>query len=112
MLTILFHMSVKAGHEAEAAKLATDLMASTRAEDDGCLNYTFYRRSDEPRELVLFEQWRDADALNAHIARLQRIFGPPDEHEPYPPTHHRRRLPKTFLAVFDRTEAVRYDGMA
>jgi hypothetical protein len=58
---------------------------------------------------VRFEQWRDLDALNAHLARLQRVFGLPDKHEPHPPAHHRRRLPKVFLALFEKTEAARYD---
>jgi len=54
------------------------------ANDEGTV--AFYRQRDEPRHLVLFEQWRDADALNVHIARLQRVFGPPDEQEPHPAT--------------------------
>ena len=111
MLTIFFHMTVKAGREAESTKVAAEVTASTRAEDEGCINYTFYRQNDDPRHLVLFEQWRDAAALNGHIARLQRVFGPPDEQEPHPPTHHRRRLPKAFLALFEKTEAVRYDAI-
>jgi len=61
------------------------------AEDEGCVAYVFYRRTDNPSEAMLYEQWRDAEALNAHVARLQRVFGLPDEEEPYPPTHHRRR---------------------
>lgn len=111
MITILFHMTAKAGREEECVALAKDAMATTRAEDQGCISYTIYRRSDDPRQFVLFEQWRDADALNAHIGRLQRVFGPADETEPHPPTHHRRRLPKAFLAYFDKTEAVRYDTL-
>jgi quinol monooxygenase YgiN len=109
MLTILFHMTVKPEREAECAKVINEATSSTRAEDEGCITYTFYRQSDEPRHLVLFEQWRDADALSAHIARLQRVFGPPDEQEPYPATHHRSRLPKAFLALFEKTEAARYE---
>jgi quinol monooxygenase YgiN len=109
MITILFHVTVKVGREEECNRLVNEAMASTRAEDRGCVNYAFYRRSDDPRELVLFEQWTDTDALAAHIVRLQRVYGPPDDNEPYPATHHRRRLPKSFLGVFERTEAVRYD---
>ena len=111
MLTIFFYMEVKAGREAACAALIKEATASTRAEDSGCVHYAFYRRSDSPRELILFEQWRDAEALAAHIARLQKVYGPPDETEPHPPTHHRRRLPKAFLAHFDKTEAVRYEAL-
>jgi quinol monooxygenase YgiN len=111
MITVLFHMTVKAGHEARAETTAKEATASTKAEDRGCLDYRFFRRADNPREMVLFEQWADAAALEAHVARLQRVYGPPDESEPHPPTHHRRRLPKAFLALFERTEAVRYEAI-
>ena len=111
MITILFYMTTQPGREEECAALSKELMASTRAEDAGCITYSVFRRSSDPRELVLFEQWRDADALNGHIARLQRVLGPPDDQEPHPPTHHRRRLPKAFLALFEKTEAVRYESL-
>jgi quinol monooxygenase YgiN len=55
MLTILFYMTVKAGREDACAALVKEATVSTRSQDDGCLNYTFYRRNDNPRELVLFE---------------------------------------------------------
>jgi quinol monooxygenase YgiN len=111
VITILFHMTVKAGREAECAGIAKDLMASTRAEDRGCITYTIHRRADNPRELLLYEQWRDVESLNAHLFRLRQIFGPPDAEEPYPETHHRRRLPKAFLALFEQTDAVRYETL-
>lgn len=109
MITVLFLMTAKAGQEEHCARLAKEATASTRAEDAGCISYSFFRRSDNPRELMLFEQWRDADALAAHIERLKRVYGPPDDTEPHPPAHHRRRLPKAFLDHFDRTEAIRYE---
>jgi quinol monooxygenase YgiN len=111
MITVLFHMTVKAGREAEAVAVAKEATASTRAEDSGCLAYTFYRRADNPRELMLFEQWRDADVLKAHIERLVRVYGPPDDQAPFPPTHFRRRLPKAFLDLFEKADAVRYDAI-
>jgi quinol monooxygenase YgiN len=109
MVTVLFQMTAKAGREAECARLANEVTASTRIEDDGCISYTFYRRSDDPRGFMLFEQWRDGPSIAAHMERLKRVYGPPDDSEPYPPGHHRRRLPKAFLDYFDKTEAIRYD---
>ncbi len=109
MITVLFYMTVKAEREEEWRELLGRLARSTHAEDEGCLTYVFHRRADNPREYVLYEQWRDAAALAAHMARLQRLLGPPSSEEPYPPTHHRRRLLAAFLAFFERTEAVRYD---
>jgi quinol monooxygenase YgiN len=109
MITVLFSMTVRTGREEAWRALLGELHRSTHAEDDGCISYAFYRQADDPRRYVLHEQWRDADALNAHVARLQRVLGPPPDDESFPPNHHRRRLPAAFLDLFERTEAVRYD---
>ena len=109
MITVLFSMTVKAGREEAWGVLLGELHRSTHAEDEGCVSYVFYRRADDPREYVLHEQWRDAAALDQHVARLQRLLGPPPDDAAYPPTHHRRRLPAAFLDLFEWTEAVRYD---
>ena len=61
MITILFHMTAKPEHQTEVQMLAKEMMATTRAED-GCIAYTIYRRADQPRDYVLLEQWRDAEA--------------------------------------------------
>jgi quinol monooxygenase YgiN len=111
VITILFHMTVRAGREDECAVIAKDMMATTRARDAGCVSYTIHRRADNPRELMLYEQWQSPEALDAHLARLRLVFGPPDDQEPYPEGHHRRRLPKAFLALFEKTEAVRYEPL-
>jgi quinol monooxygenase YgiN len=77
MITILFHMTTKAGREEECARVAREVTASTLAEDEGSISYTFYRRRDNPREMILFEQWRDAQSIVAHMERLTRVYGPP-----------------------------------
>jgi quinol monooxygenase YgiN len=84
-------------------------VASTHGEDQDCISYTMYRRSDNPRELLLFEQWRDQDALDAHLARLRKVYGPADEQAAEPP---RRRVPKAVLAPFEHVEAIRYETLA
>ena len=65
MLTILLHMTVKKGREDEFRGMVTRLTQTTHAEDQGCIAYAFYWRADNRNEAVLFEQWKDADALNA-----------------------------------------------
>ena len=59
MLTLLFYLTAREGREEAFHDLAVSLTEITRSEDDGCLAYTFHRRSDNPREFVLYEQWRD-----------------------------------------------------
>lgn len=110
-ITILFSMTVKPEHQQAFTAIAKDMTASTRAQDEGCLAYTFFQRADQPRDFVLYEQWADAAALAAHLARLRQVLGPPDDQEPYPETHHRRRLPKAFIALLEKTDAVRYEAL-
>jgi quinol monooxygenase YgiN len=102
-------MTLLSGREDNGARICKELMASTHAEDEGCISYTVYRRSDNPRELLLFEQWRDQAVLDAHLARLRRVYGPADEQATEPP---RRRVPKAVLAPFEQVEAVRYEPLA
>jgi quinol monooxygenase YgiN len=109
MITIFFSVTVKAERQTEFEILAREMTVSTKAQDQGCIAYTFYRRADQPRDFVLYEQWHDAAALSAHLTRLHQVLGPPDDREPYPETHHRRRLPKAFLALLEKTDAVRYE---
>ena len=111
MITIFFSVTVKAEHQAEFEVLAREITTSTRAQDQGCIAYAFYRRADLPRDFILYEQWTDAAALTAHLSRLRQVFGPSDDQEPYPETHHRRRLPKAFLALLEKTDAVRYEAL-
>lgn len=100
MITILFRMTVKAERDAEWRALAAQLTRSTRSEDAGCVNYVYHRQIDNPREYVLYEQWRDEEALTAHLARLVGQLGPPPAGG---------RLPARFLDHFEQTQAVRYE---
>jgi len=99
MLTILYYVTVKEGNEQAVQELVTRLATTTRAEDAGCLAYTFYQQQDNPREYVLFEQWRDQAALDAHLARLQAVFGPP---------RPGGRVPAAILDLYEKTRSVRY----
>ena len=109
MITVLFSMTVRPDKEDEFREMVERLTTTTRAEDAGCLAYDFYRQAGSPNEALLFEQWSDQDALDAHIARLQKTFGPPDDDEGYPITHFRRRLPRAFLDLLEKADVKRYE---
>ena len=111
MITIFFSVTVKRECQSEFEILAREMTASTRSQDEGCIAYAFYRRGDQPRDFVLYEQWKDAAALASHLQRLSQVLGPPDDQEPYPETHHRRRLPKALLALLETSDAVRYEAL-
>ena len=83
-ITIFFTTTVKPEHQEAFNAVAKEMTETTRAQDEGCLAYTFFRRADQPHDFVLYEQWADATALAAHLARLRQVLGPPDDQEPYP----------------------------
>ena len=76
-ITAIWFLTAKAGREDEVYKLFKQLGESTRAEDKGCLNYIYLRKSDDHREFALFERWKDLASLQAHITRMQAVYGPP-----------------------------------
>jgi quinol monooxygenase YgiN len=98
-VTILFSITVKEGKEQEVADMMQRLTSSTRAEDDGVLSYLFLQQQNSARDYVLYEQWRDSAALNAHLKRLQKVFGPPREGG---------AIPAAILDLFETSRAVRY----
>jgi quinol monooxygenase YgiN len=103
MITILFHMTVKSGREQEFVDLALRLTPITRAEDEGCLAYVYLRDKANPLELVLYEQWRDQAALDAHIAHLVRLLGAPRPGDV---------LPAAFMDPLEKTWPAGYDVIA
>ena len=103
MLTLLFYLTAREGREEPFHDLAVRLTEITRSEDDGCLAYTFHRRSDNPREYVLYEQWRDGKALQAHLEHLQALYGPPRPGESFP---------AAIVDLCEPGEAVSYEVVA
>jgi quinol monooxygenase YgiN len=103
MLTIFFHITVKTGKEQEFLDMAKRLTDVTRAEDEGCLAYIFHQQQGSPREYVLYEQWRDGDALGAHLAHLRELLGPAAEGE---------NLPASLLDMCESTHSLFYDVVA
>ncbi|MXO51092.1 antibiotic biosynthesis monooxygenase [Erythrobacter gaetbuli] len=59
--------TIKLGKPMDAAtrKAMVEMVRASRAED-GCLDYAFAEDLADPDTLILFERWRDRDALAAH----------------------------------------------
>ena len=104
MITIFFYVTVKPGKEHEFHDLVIRLTNISRSEDAGCLSYVFHQQQGVyPSRYVLYEQWSDQQALDAHVAHLQTLLGPPLPGG---------RLPAAFLHLCDNTQVVRYDVVA
>ena len=83
-ITILVRVKVKAGKEEEFYALAAEAVKSTRAKDDGCITYIYHQHAEDARDFFLYEQWRDQEALQAHLNRLIQEYGPAREGELVP----------------------------
>jgi quinol monooxygenase YgiN len=66
MFDCLVTQRVIPGREAEFEALIRQVAANTRAQDDGCLRYEWYR-GEVPQTYVLIERWRDEEAAAAHL---------------------------------------------
>lgn len=65
MIQVNGTIRIAEGADDAALDALVRMMELSRAED-GCLDYTFGRDLSDPQVLVLFERWRDAEALAAH----------------------------------------------
>ncbi len=65
MLVLAVTWMANAGHENEVAVIFSKLEAASRQEP-GCLTYTVHRHVDDRRRFFIYEQYRDAAALEAH----------------------------------------------
>lgn len=65
MLVLAVNWMAHEGHENEVAIIFAKLQAASRQEP-GCLMYVVHRHIDDPRRFFIYEQYRDAAALEAH----------------------------------------------
>jgi quinol monooxygenase YgiN len=63
-----------------------DVQAASR-EDDGCHNYGYYREVADDLAFIAVEEWRDMDALAAHLrtGHVARLIAALPEHSFEPP---------------------------
>ena len=66
MLVLAVTWMANPGHENEVAIIFSKLQAASRQEP-GCLSYTVHRHVDDPRRFFIYEQYRDAAALESHL---------------------------------------------
>jgi quinol monooxygenase YgiN len=85
MLTVIAQYRARAGKGAEIARVLARHSTETRAEP-GCVTFVAYRDPDDPDHFVLYEQYLDEAAFDAHrrsphfAANVQRDIVPLLEH--------------------------------
>ena len=65
MLVLAVHVTIKAGHEDEVLDLFRKLEEESRREP-GCIFYFVQRSRENPRRYLVYEQYVDEAALEAH----------------------------------------------
>ena len=65
MLTVVARYVVTEGHEAAVAELLRENAEASRAEP-GCLEFSVYQAIDDARAFLLYEEYTDEDAFQAH----------------------------------------------
>lgn len=58
----------KPEHRQETAEALEAMQRATNARDEGCLHYAYLQSLTDPDEFTAVEEWRDLEALQAHIA--------------------------------------------
>ena len=66
MIIVSGHIDIQADKRDEAVQLVLWMATETRLED-GCLHYHFYGDLAQPNRFLVYEEWRDLDALQAHF---------------------------------------------
>ena len=67
MVVLIVTWMAKQGHENEVAGLFNKLTEESRREP-GCVQYQVHRHKTEPRRFLIYEQYKDDAALEAHRA--------------------------------------------
>src|ERR1700758_715789 len=97
MLVLAVTWVANPGLENEVAVIFDKLQTASRQEP-GCLMYNVHRHVDDPRRFFIYEQYRDAAALESHrnsppfqeyAVKARRPSGEPQPGDLFPPlTNH------------------------
>ncbi|HYW05248.1 MAG TPA: putative quinol monooxygenase [Gammaproteobacteria bacterium] len=74
MLTIIAKLQVKVGQEQEFVRAMRDIVARVR-EEPGNHAYAVHQAKDDPGLFMVYEQYADQEALDAHRKHLKEIGG-------------------------------------
>lgn len=69
MVVLVVTWQAHSGHENEVAEIFRKLQDASRQEP-GCIGYTVHRHNTDPRRFLIYEQYRDEAALEAHRSAL------------------------------------------
>jgi len=68
MIVVIAALQAKPGQEAELISVMKELTAAVRAEEKDTLDYTLHRSQRDHSRFLVYEKYRSADAMKAHLA--------------------------------------------
>jgi (4S)-4-hydroxy-5-phosphonooxypentane-2,3-dione isomerase len=79
MHTVTAEFDILPGKEAEAEDTIRKLVEAVQASEPGCLSYIWHRGTKEPNHVLVFEIYKDDEAVAAHrssphLAEFQQAF--------------------------------------
>jgi autoinducer 2-degrading protein len=79
MHTVTAEFDILPGKEADAEETIRRLVEAVQAREPGCLAYAWHRGVKEPGHVLVFEIYRDDEAVAAHrssphLAEFQTVF--------------------------------------
>ena len=66
MITLMVRLRAKPEKAAELENILQGLVAAARKED-GCVDYHFHRRADDPNSFGFYENWRSQKDFDEHL---------------------------------------------
>jgi quinol monooxygenase YgiN len=72
MITLIATVKVKEGKMDEAVKVLKEIVPKIKEAEPGCLAYVPHTIRGEDNTIVLYEKYRDKEALKVHSGNLQK----------------------------------------
>ena len=67
MVVITATLRAKSGKEDELIAVMKELVAAVRDNEPGTLDYTFHRKKNDPSLFMVYEMYKDGEAMQAHM---------------------------------------------
>ena len=68
MIVLIARYTVRPGHVDQVLETLRTMAERVRAEEPGCALYQVCQSREQPNELLLYEQYRDEEAMRVHRA--------------------------------------------
>ena len=72
MITLIATLKIKEGKVEEAVNVLKEVVPKIKASEPGCLEYIPHTVRGDENTIIIYEKYRDKDALKLHSANLMK----------------------------------------